>query len=184
MINREEALRQAILHCAEDMCAAAQSAPKACGLDSVMTAILTGDDLGALCAEMERIEDTVPNCIPIFKRDAKLVSACPAVVLIGTIRHLRGLVPCGLCGNANCAVTAKTDGHCCFDDMDLGIAIGSAAVTAADHRVDNRVLYTAGYAATRMKLLGENVSTIIAIPLNIEPRNPFFVRPGVTAAAK
>lgn len=184
MIKRDEALRGAILHCAEAMCAAAQSAPKACGKDSIMTAILTGDDLIPLCAEMERVEDTVPNCIPIFKRDAKLVSDCPAVVLIGTIRHLRGLVPCGLCGYTNCAENAKSAGHCCYDDMDLGIAIGSAASIAADHRVDNRVLYTAGYAATRLKLLGENVSTIIAIPLNIAERNPFFVRPGVTTPAK
>ncbi len=176
MINKDQAVREAILRCAGDMCAAAQSAPKACGLDSIVTGILTGEEVAALSAEMEKIVETIPDCRPAFRRDAPLVAACPAVVLIGTIRHLRGLTPCSLCGFENCAAASKAGGHCCFDDMDLGIAIGSAASIAADHRIDNRVLYTAGVAAMRLRLLGENVTTIMAIPLNVEPKNPFFAR--------
>lgn len=176
MLNREQAVERAILRCAEDMCAAAQSAPKACGLDSIVTGVLTGDDVAALAAEMERIESDVPNCRPIFCRDARLVAPCPAVVLIGTLRHLRRLVPCGLCGFENCAAAVAAGGHCCFDDVDLGIAIGSAAAVAADRRIDNRVLYTAGYAAMRLGLLGKDTATVVAIPLNVQPRNPFFVR--------
>lgn len=176
MMNKDQAVREAILRCAYDMCAAAQSAPKACGLDSIVTGVLTGDEVTALSAEMTHIVETVPNCRQAFKRDAPLVAACPAVVLIGTLRHVRALAPCGLCGFENCVAATKAGGHCCFDDIDLGIAIGSAASIAADHRIDNRVLYTAGVAAMNLKLLGNDVATIMAIPLNVEPRNPFFVR--------
>ena len=70
---------------------------------------------------------------------------------------------------------AKTPGqHCAFDDIDLGIAVGSAASIAADRRVDNRVLYTAGIAAMNLKLLGDTVGTIVAIPVTASHRNIFF----------
>ena len=64
--------------------------------------------------------------------------------------------------------------HCAFDDIDLGIAVGSAVSVAADRRVDNRVFYTAGIAAMNLKLLGEKVGTILAIPISVTNRNIFF----------
>ncbi|MBQ2738725.1 MAG: ferredoxin domain-containing protein, partial [Oscillibacter sp.] len=74
-----------------------------------------------------------------------------------------------------CAGMAKTPGqHCAFDDIDLGIALGSAASVAADHRADNRIFYTAGVAAMNLKLLGEQVGTIVAIPVSATNRNIFF----------
>ena len=106
MMERDQALKQAILRCAEDMCTAALSAPKACGVDSIVTGILTGGEIAAVCKEMRLMEDTIPNCKPIFYRDAALVEDCPAVVLIGAVRQARGLTPCSLCGFANCAAAA------------------------------------------------------------------------------
>jgi hypothetical protein len=38
------------------------------------------------------------------------------------------------------------------------------------------VLYSAGYAAMTLHLMGEQVSSIIAIPLTADARNRFFVR--------
>lgn len=104
------------------------------------------------------------------------MAASTAVVLIGSRRIQRGLSPCGLCGHSGCGAALASGGHCAFDDVDLGIAIGSAAALAADLRIDNRVLYTAGYAAMELELLGPGVSTIMAVPLSVSPRNLFFKR--------
>ena len=155
---------------------AAVTAPKACGRDSVTCGVLVGEEIRQLTGKMVRMEQEIPNCRPIFIRDAELVAQCPAVVLLGSKRQSRGLTPCGLCGHKNCGDCRSVGGHCAFDDMDLGIAIGSACAMAADLRVDNRVLYTAGMAARRMKLLGEDVTTIMALPLSATNQNIFFIR--------
>ena len=60
--------------------------------------------------------------------------------------------------------------------MDLGIAIGSAVAAAADGRVDNRVLFSAGRAAMSLGLMGEDVRMVMAIPLSVKGKNPFFDR--------
>ena len=175
MIQQKTACEASILRASEDMCLAAVTAPKACGADTVTCGVATGEEIAALVKEMRRIEDETENCRPIFYRDAALVEQCEAVVLIGSKNLARGVSPCGYCGNGTCAGMAKTPGqHCAFDDIDLGIAVGSAAAVAADRRVDNRVLYTAGLAAMNLKLLGEKVGTILAIPLTASNRNIFF----------
>ena len=59
--------------------------------------------------------------------------------------------------------------------IDLGIAVGSATAIAADDRVDNRVLYTAGKAAAEMEYGGEDIIWL-AIPLSVKAKNIFFDR--------
>ena len=175
MINGKVACSEAIMGVAKEMCLAAITAPKACGKDSVACGILTGEEIAALAKEMRRMEDEIEGCRPIFYRDAAQIEQCEAVVLIGALHQARGVYPCGLCGNGTCASMAKTPGqHCAFDDIDLGIALGSAASVAADHRADNRIFYTAGVAAMNLKLLGEQVGTIVAIPVSATNRNIFF----------
>lgn len=175
MLDAKTACENTILQVAQEMCLAAITAPKACGRDSITCGVLTGEEITALVNEMRRIEDETKNCRPIFYRDGALVEQCEAVVLIGALHQARGVVPCGLCGNGDCGTMARTPGqHCAFDDIDLGIAVGSAAALAADRRVDNRVLYSAGIAAMNLKLLGEKAGTIIAIPLTASNRNIFF----------
>ena len=66
--------------------------------------------------------------------------------------------------------------------MDLGIALGSAAAMAADLRMDNRILYTAGMAARNLGLLGDEVSTIMALPLSATNQNIFFIRQNPTCS--
>ena len=176
MIDVHQACEEAILQAARQMCNAAQTAPKACGRDDIVSGILTGGEIQALGAEMRRIEAETPNCKPIFVRDAELVEKSTAVVLIGVRHQPRGLAPCGICGHGDCGGCKKAGGHCAYDDMDLGIALGSAASLAADLRVDNRILYTGGMAAMGLKLLGEDVGTIMAIPLAVSARNIFFTR--------
>lgn len=175
MLDAKTACENTILQVAQEMCLAALTAPKGCGRDSIACGVLTGEEITALVREMRRIEDETENCRPIFYRDGALVEQCQAVVLIGSRNQARGVNPCGLCGNGNCAGMQKAEGqHCAFDDIDLGIALGSAAALAADRRVDNRILYTAGIAAMNLRLLGDKVGTIMAIPLTASNRNIFF----------
>ena len=167
MIGMNEACKESILAAAKEMCLAAITAPKACGKDSIISGIVSREEIPMLVKEMRRIEDETKNCRPIFYRDAALVEQCEAVVLIGAVNQARGVVDCG--------TMHRTPGqHCAFDDIDLGIAVGSAASIAADRRVDNRVLYTAGIAAMNLKLLGDTVGTIVAIPVTASHRNIFF----------
>ena len=175
MIEQREAIHEAILDAAREICLAAKTAPKACGKDSIVTAVLTGDEIERLAACMDELEKPRNKPIPIFSRDAQLLRSCGAVVLIGQKRVVRAL-NCGLCGRATCGECIADGGHCAFDDIDLGIALGSAASIAADKRIDNRILYTAGTAAMKLKMLGDGVATIMALPLAASERNQFFLR--------
>ena len=80
-----------------------------------------------------------------------------------------------MCGFKNCAAKPENV-PCVFNVNDLGIAIGSAVSVAADHRVDNRVMYTVGQAALELGLLGKDVKIALAIPLTAMSKNPFFDR--------
>jgi len=52
----------------------------------------------------------------------------------------------------------------------------TAVSVAADRRVDTRIMYTAGRAAVELKMLGEKIKIIYAIPLSSSGKNPFFDR--------
>lgn len=55
---------------------------------------------------------------------------------------------CGYCGYATCiAKGGNTDAPCALNSVDLGIALGSMAATAAKLHIDNRIMFSAGYAA-------------------------------------
>ena len=60
--------------------------------------------------------------------------------------------------------------------MDLGIALGSAVSIAADNRIDNRIMFSAGVAAMEMNLLGPGVGEIIGIPLSATKKSIYFDR--------
>ena len=52
----------------------------------------------------------------------------------------------------------------------------SAAATAADCRMDSRILFSAGRAAQQLGLMGENVKLIYGLPLAVTGKSPFFDR--------
>ncbi len=170
-IRAEEA---AVLSAAQAMCAAARTAPKACGVDRLDTAILTGEDKDALSAEMRRIAEIDGDAF--FIRDAENVDASQVVVLIGADDKPRGVDRvCSLCGWDGCADCVKHEGKCIMNSVDLGIAVGSAVSLAADLRIDNRIMFTAGKAAAALGLLGEK-KLIFGIPLSVSGKSPFFDR--------
>ena len=166
----------AILNVARQMCAAARTAPKACGTDHLHTCIVTGPDKDLLADEMDVIAKKMNR--PFFSRDANNVRASHAVVLIGCcIQSQRGLnESCTLCNFENCADCAKHNGICVYDPMDLGIALGSAVGVAADNRIDCRIMFTAGQAAVALKFLPQEIKIIMGIPLSVSRKSPFFDR--------
>lgn len=166
------------------MAAAARTAPKGKGLDTIVTRVLAKGDCVQLSREMRLVE--AKTGLKFFLRDAGNIEASDAVVLVGCrgTEHL-GL-NCGGCGFATCKEMAdrfsSQDQDRCFQGpvcvirmADLGIAIGSAVKTAQIHNVDNRIFFSAGVAALQAGLL-PGCTTAYGIPLSISGKNIFFDR--------
>lgn len=176
-IHSKTAEESAILNLAYSVCAAARTAPKACAVDHIETAVLTGEDKDKVTAAMRKIGESHGEAGKFFIRDADNVDASGAIVLIGAKYEVRGLGErCKLCGFENCAACANAGATCVFTAMDLGIALGSAVSLVADNRVDNRLMFTIGQAAASLGLLGE-YRMIIGIPLSVSGKSRFYDRP-------
>ena len=172
--NRETAIREAALAAARQMAAAAISAPKASGKDNVQSFVLTGEDKDRLAGHMRDIaEETGAE---FFGRDAGNVDASEAVVIIGVKNVPFGLENCGYCGFENCGQMVKTGANCALTVTDLGIAVGSAVSIAADRRMDNRVMFSAGQAALRMDFFDPSVRVSYGIPISITSKSIYFDR--------
>ena len=176
MIYDSKAMEMAaVLAAAQRICAAARTAPKAKGIDHLATMVLTGEDKDRVADELERLSE--PLNYRFFLRDSKCVRQSQAIVLMGVREGQRGLDEgCRHCHFENCSDCAAHGGVCVYDPMDLGIAIGSAVASAADDRVDCRVLFSAGRAAMSLGVMGEDVCMVMAIPLSIAGKSPFFDR--------
>lgn len=173
MIENERDIRlSTVIEAGRRMLTAARTAPKAKGLDLLECCLVTGDDIQRMSAEMQALYEETGR--PVFKRDGENILKAGCVVVIATRREVMGL-DCGHCGFDSCV--QKLPGvPCAFNSVDVGIALGSAVATAADCRVDTRVMYSAGMAAARMKLLGEGPYQYFAIPVSASSKSPFFDR--------
>lgn len=173
IINETESRTEQVLAAAKAMMAAARTAPKGKGVDRLEIITLYGDDLPRLAGEMRRYSEK--SGFKFFLRDADNVEQAEAVVIIGTTYGIFNL-NCGFCGFATCGEKEKFPAvPCAFNTGDLGIAIGSAASAAADHRVDSRTMYSVGRAALDLGLLGE-CKAAYGILLSCNGKNPFFDR--------
>lgn len=172
--NSIDARRKTVRAVAELMATAAQTAPKGCGMDNVRSLIVDGNEKDTLSSIMREICKEYDQ--DFFERDACNVDDSQCVLLIGVQDAPIGLDHCGVCGFKNCGECAAAGSHCAFNITDLGIAVGSAVSVAADHRVDNRVLYSAGKAALRAGWFDNNVKVCYAVPLSAEAKNSFFDR--------
>ena len=83
---------------------------------------------------------------------------------------------CGLCQYKDCQENEKNNGSCIFNQVDLGIALGSAVSTAMDLKIDNRIMYTIGYAVKDMDIFEKKYKIIMGIPLKYSSKNIFFDR--------
>lgn len=185
-IDSGEAQFEAVLTAAKLIVAAARTAPKTRGLDSVKMVILTGEDVEPLATAMESKVSQKAHSLLFFARDAKNVRSSTAVLLIGVTgepKKPQDPLNCGGCGYATCAEflqQERLEGEdfrgpsCIFQTIDLGIALGVAAKVAGELCVDNRMMYTIGAAARKIGALDADV--IIGFPLSTSGKNPYFDR--------
>jgi uncharacterized ferredoxin-like protein len=176
----------AVMMVARLMELAARTAPKAKGVDTILTRILTGKEIQDLAGHLADTGEK--RKIGFFIRDAKNIAACDACIIIGAKGWSVAGINCGACGYACCEELTKecknrkkrtTDfsgPNCSVRMTDLGIALGSAVKTAQVHNVDNRIMYSAGTAAVDLGLLGKDCSVAYAIPLSATGKNIFFDR--------
>lgn len=173
-MNGSEAETRALMHVADLMCLAARTAPKAKGVDHLITMVAEGEQKRLLAEEMRRIGEGTK--LEFFVRDAGNVNSAAVVVLLGTRIEPVGVPNCGFCGYPDCEANRAARGICAFNTGDLGIAVGSAAAVAARHHADNRIMFTAGKAAISLGLLGPGVRIAYGLPLSAAGKNPFFDR--------
>ena len=177
MIFSEKQMEEnAIMDTASRMCAAARTAPKARGVDNIIILVLTDSEKDALADKMDEINSReYEGTSNIFPRDAKNLRAAQALVLIGVKRAYAGLKFCSFCGFKNCDKCKEAGGRCAYNMIDLGIALGSAVSIAADDRIDNRIMYSVGKAASEMNYADDSV-VWHGIPISLSGKNIFFDR--------
>lgn len=175
--NSTEMEKEALFNTAARMCAAARTAPKAKGQDSIVTFVLTKTDKNRLADKMEEIGIQLfgEEKAAWYQRDAANVRNSQAVVLIGARKDYRHIAECGLCGFPDCHACREAGGVCGHLLVDLGIAVSSAVNIAAHDNVDNRIMWSIGKAAAEMEELERGVCWL-GIPLSISGKNIFFDR--------
>ena len=173
MIQNERDIRkELVIQAVRQMMVAARTAPKGKGIDIIEMVLVTDEDKQRLSEEMLRL--AAERGWQFFIRDSENILQADAVMIIGTRQKSQGL-NCAYCGFATCeSKTVETP--CAINSIDLGIAIGSACSKAADLRVDTRVMFSAGFAAQSLGLLGADCKSVMAIPVSATSKSPFFDR--------
>ena len=171
ILNERDSRHDQVLQIAQQMMIAARTAPKGKGVDIMEVAMVTESNIRILSDTMKKMYEE--NGFKFFLRDAENILNAECIVLIGTREHPQGL-NCGHCGFDAC--DAREEGvPCAINSVDVGIAIGSACSVAADHRVDTRVMFSAGRAAQQFDWL-DGCKQVYAIPVSASSKNPFFDR--------
>jgi len=169
-----ELKENALVEMATLLCVAARTAPKGKGKDLLQTRVVTGQEKRLLADQMRIISER--DGVAFFARDAGNVDAAQVVVLIASRKEALRIPHCGFCGFSDCDAMEAAGGTCSFNSCDLGIAVGSAASRAADLRLDNRIMYSAGKAAIEIELFSQDAQIAYAIPLSVSCKSPFFDR--------
>ncbi|MFX1476155.1 MAG: ferredoxin domain-containing protein [Promethearchaeota archaeon] len=181
--NKEQLVREAVEAVTRLMAAAATTAPKSKGFDDLTVEIVSGKDLRRLAEEIRKMwrEQFTSGTFWFLGPDASAVEECTALFLLG-IRAQRPplALDCQACGYETCeeyeeAVRQnKISTLCSFKVLDLGLALSSAVMVAAQNFIDNRIMWSAGMAAKRLGLIEGDL--VMGIPLSARGSNPFFDR--------
>jgi uncharacterized ferredoxin-like protein len=154
---------------------AARTAPKGRGRDTLILGKIFGDDLEVLAEKMDEMSEW--NGQKFYARDAENIRNSEVVIVLSTKIDPLGMENCGNCGLDTCKNKLNyQDAPCAFNTIDLGIAAGVATSIAADHRVDNRIMFSAGQAVKELNFLGEEVGPVLCIPLSVSSKSPYFDR--------
>lgn len=174
IMQSSEIEKRVTLGVAELMIAAARTAPKGCGIDNLELLIVEGEEKNSISEELRRI--TRETGVDFFARDAGNLENSHAIVLLGTKIGPIDCPNCGYCGYKDCGENRAHKGICSFNTGDLGIAIGSAVSVAANHRIDNRVMFSVGKAALNLGYFSPAIKVAYGIPLSISGKSLFFDR--------
>jgi uncharacterized ferredoxin-like protein len=115
----------------------------------------------------------------IWFRDAEAAEAIDAVLFVGLAGWYPPVYDCGACGYATCAEfmhatkelrdeSAELEflgPQCNLRDIDLGIAVGSAAKTAAIHSIDARCLTRIAVAARKLEIIKADIAVALSLSL-------------------
>ena len=172
MTNERDIRDALVADGAKAMMVAARTAPKAKGVDLIEIVLIDRrDELEQLSAAMH---SKAEECgMGFLHRDAENILSGSALLLLGTRAQTLSL-NCGYCGYPHCSAKPEAN-PCAFNSIDLGIAVGSACATAADRRLDTRVMFSAGWVAKGMGLM-PGCTEVLAIAISATAKNPFFDR--------
>ena len=171
ILSERDSRQEYLINAVRQIMTAVRTAPKAKGIDIIETFAVTGDDLRVLSEKTKALGEE--KGLKFMLRDAGNTLSAGAALLIGTRTKTMGLT-CGHCGFPTCAEKPELV-PCAINTVDVGIALGSACATAADLRLDTRVMFSVGAAAQELGWLGD-CKTVFAILLSISSKNPFFDR--------
>ena len=115
----------------------------------------------------------------IWFRDADVAEAIDAVLFVGMADWYPPNYDCGACGYATCAeflhaTKALRDDSaelefagptCNLRDIDLGVAVGSAAKTAAIHSIDCRCQTRIAVAARKLGIIRADIAVALSLSL-------------------
>jgi uncharacterized ferredoxin-like protein len=115
----------------------------------------------------------------IWFRDADVADAVDAILFVGLCDWYPPNYDCGACGYATCAeflheTKALRDDSaelefagptCNLRDIDLGIAVGSAAKTAALHSIDCRCQTRVAVAARKLGIIKADVAVALSLSM-------------------
>ncbi len=176
LISEKENTVQQLEDIGRKMMIAARTAPKGKGKNTLEIILITDSQIDELAATLHKLGDETNT--DFYHRDANNLEDSGAVLLIGTEIKTLGLNEiCQLCGFENCTEKEKyPNTPCVFNTSDLNIAIGSAISIAANHRVDNRIMFSLGKAALKRKIFKKDIKIAFGIPISATSKNPFFDR--------
>ena len=167
------------------MAAAAITAPKSGGMlfiagkhNFIETVIVEDTDTRHQLAEWMRARGKERR-EAIWFRDAEVAEAIDAVLFVGLADWYPPNYDCGACGYATCAeflhatkplrddsADLEFAGPTCnLRDIDLGIAVGSAAKTAAIHSIDCRCQTRIAVAARKLGIIDADIAVALSLSL-------------------
>jgi uncharacterized ferredoxin-like protein len=176
----------AVTQVAKLMAAAAITAPKSGGqlflagkANFLETVIITEPDTRTELAQWMRARGKERR-EQIWFRDAEVAEAVDAILFVGLAPNwYPPNYDCGACGYATCAEFLHqtrnlrdestelefTGPTCNLRDIDLGIAVGSAAKTAALHSIDCRCQTRAAVAARKLGIITAQIAVALSLSI-------------------
>jgi uncharacterized ferredoxin-like protein len=176
--------KKALSQVAEHLALAARTAPKTRGRDDLVISILTDEEKERVASELELLFGEREKQWWWLKRDADSVRKSAIVILFSIKGSKPRNLDCGACGFPTCAEFEKAEKktlsdfagpNCVYPLIDLGLALGASAKLCSELGVDNRIMFSIGLAARKIKIMDADI--IMGLPLSATGKNIYFDRP-------